>query len=246
MNKAVIDTSGLRRRGKERGRPKGRQVDPQGAGGSARAARRRAAPARPPDRVPAPDPGCVRIHLRRARRRARAGDVARDDRGLRGRDVLSSLRRREGRRNAAAAADGARLRDAVVPDGGIGSAARGARRRLRARRARHRRAVHRALRARARRRSSAAIRSTARPPEAVHGGHRRQGRPSPPRPRTSTTTRTARRADTRTLPRVRARRAAARRRDQDDGGFEPARPGRRRVSRSAASGRSCAPSPRRG
>ena len=29
MNKAVIDTSGLRGRGKERGRPKGRQVDPK-------------------------------------------------------------------------------------------------------------------------------------------------------------------------------------------------------------------------
>ena len=29
MNKAVIDTSGLRGRKKERGRPKGRQVDPK-------------------------------------------------------------------------------------------------------------------------------------------------------------------------------------------------------------------------
>jgi formate dehydrogenase len=29
MNNAVIDTSGLRRRGKGRGRPKGRQVDPK-------------------------------------------------------------------------------------------------------------------------------------------------------------------------------------------------------------------------
>ena len=57
MQKAVIDVSGLRKRGAARGRPKGRQVDPAGAGRGAGAARRRAAAARPADRVPAPDPG---------------------------------------------------------------------------------------------------------------------------------------------------------------------------------------------
>ena len=168
---------------------------PQGAGGSARAAGRCAAPARPPDRIPAPDPGCVRIHLRRAHRRAGAGDVARDDRGLRGRDVLSSLRRREGRRNAAAAADGARLRDAVLPDGGIGGAARRGRGRLRARRARHRRAVHRPLRARARRRrrpQSDRSRDRRKPIMAAIAGKQTE----PDAPRTSTTRRIARPAAT--------------------------------------------------
>ena len=46
-------------RGRERARPvpKGRQVDPQSQGRDRDAARRRLAPARSPDRVPAPDPG---------------------------------------------------------------------------------------------------------------------------------------------------------------------------------------------
>ena len=49
------------------------------------------------DRVPAPDPGRARLPAGRAPRRARAGDEARDDRGLRGRDVLPPLRRRRRR-----------------------------------------------------------------------------------------------------------------------------------------------------
>ena len=99
------------------GRPKGRHVDPDALRRRAGAARRRAARARPADRVPAPDPGPLRLPLGRAPRRARAGDEARDDRGLRGRDVLSPLRRREGRRSAAAAAHRARLRFALVRAG---------------------------------------------------------------------------------------------------------------------------------
>ena len=57
MNKAVIDTSGLRGAARQRSRPKGRAVDPKALAEVARAPRRRAAPARPPDRAPAPDPG---------------------------------------------------------------------------------------------------------------------------------------------------------------------------------------------
>ena len=52
-----------------------------GAGPGARAARRRAAAARPPDRASAPDSGHLRLHFGCARRRAGAGNAARDDRG---------------------------------------------------------------------------------------------------------------------------------------------------------------------
>ncbi len=58
------------------------------------------------------------------------------------------------------AVDGARLRDAFVPDGGIGGAPCRGSQRLRVRRAGHRRAVHRALRAGARRRGRPQSRST--------------------------------------------------------------------------------------
>ena len=54
----------------------------------------------------------------RAHRRARRRDEAVADRGLRGRDLLRAFRRGEGRRDAAAAGHGARLRLAVLRDGG--------------------------------------------------------------------------------------------------------------------------------
>ena len=169
------------------------------------------------------------MHLRRARRRARAGDVARDDRGLRSRDVLSSLRRREGRRDAAAGADGAGLRNAVVPDGGIAGAARGARARLRTPTCAS--SAPRASGAASMRppRWSAAIRSTARRADkvmaAVAGKHTEPVAAAVHRLREVSRGRRLRHA-----PRVLQRRAPARRRDQDDGGFEPARPGRRGIS----------------
>ena len=118
----------LRAGGEARGQPKGRAVDPQAL------AEVQALLGDAPRRRDLLIEFLHRIqdahghHLRRARRRAGAGDEARDDRGLRSRDVLSSLRRREGGRSAAAAAHRARLRDAVVPDGRRRCAARGARR----------------------------------------------------------------------------------------------------------------------
>ncbi len=79
-----------------------------------------------------------------------SGDEALARRSLRGGDVLSPLRRREGRRIAAARDHRARLRDAVVRAGRRVRAARRARARLRCRRQGDRRAMHRPLRARAR------------------------------------------------------------------------------------------------
>ena len=194
--KAIIDTSGMRKRGKAARPPEGprrssRRRSPRSRALLGDAPRRRDLLIEFLHRIQ----DALRPHLRRAHRRARAGDVARDDRGLRGRDVLPSLRRREGRRDAAARADGARLRNAVVPAGGSRGAARGARERLRRRRARHRRAVHRPLRARAgRRRRPQSDRP--RDVDDGHGGGRRTSAPSPPTPRTSTTRRTARPAAT--------------------------------------------------
>ena len=101
-----------------RARPdEGPHARPAGIGRRAGAAGRCAAAARPADRVPAPYPGPLRLHLRRAHRRVGPGDEARDDGGLRSGDVLPPLRRREGRRDPAARAHSPRLRDAVMPDG---------------------------------------------------------------------------------------------------------------------------------
>ena len=61
---AVVDTSALGKRRGARGQLKGRTVDPQALAEVARAAGRCAAAARPADRVPAPDPGPLRLHLR--------------------------------------------------------------------------------------------------------------------------------------------------------------------------------------
>ena len=109
-------------------------VEGERAAEVAGAARRCAAAARSPDRVSAPDPGPVRPHLRGACRGARARNAARDDRSLRSCDVLSSLRRREGRRTAPPAADRARVRLAVVRARGRGQAAGRAQGTLRRRR----------------------------------------------------------------------------------------------------------------
>ncbi len=93
----TIDTSGLRRKRGPRNRPKGRALDPRAAADVAAllgdAPRRRDLLIehlhRIQDRY-----GCLSAaHLVGARGR----DEARDDRGVRGRDVLPPLRRREGR-----------------------------------------------------------------------------------------------------------------------------------------------------
>ena len=99
----TIDISALGRKRGARGSPKGRAVDPQALADVQAllgdAPRRRDLLIEYLHRIQDAH-GCL---SRRAPRRARAGDEARDDRGLRGRDVLPPLRRREGRRGAAAA-----------------------------------------------------------------------------------------------------------------------------------------------
>ena len=95
-----------------------------GARRGARAARRQAAPARPADRASASHPGPLRPSLRRASRGARAGDEAGADRSVRGRDLLRAFRRREGRRDPSPAGHGARVRLALLRDGGRGETAR--------------------------------------------------------------------------------------------------------------------------
>ena len=79
--------------------------------------------ARPADRASASHPGQIRPHLRGAHGGARRRDEARADRGLRGRDLLCAFRRGEGGRDAASAGHGARVRLAVVLDGGRGASA---------------------------------------------------------------------------------------------------------------------------
>ena len=147
---SIVDVSKLRRSRTVRTQPKGRAGGRAGASRGAGAARRRAAAARPADRVPAPDPGSPRPLSRRAHRRARAGDAARDDRGLRGRDVLPPLRRRRRkarrrrRRSPCASARRCRARW-PAPTRCAPPLAKACGRG----RARHRRALHRPLRARA-------------------------------------------------------------------------------------------------
>ena len=120
-----------------------------GARRGARAARRQAAPARPADRAPASHPGPLRPSLGRASRRARARDEARADRSLRGRDLLRAFRRREGRRDPSPAGHGARVRLALLRDGGRRETARRLAGEARPRRARGARAVHGRVRPRA-------------------------------------------------------------------------------------------------
>ena len=170
----VIDTSNLRPSRAARGQLKGRAVDPR-AQDEVRALLGNA-----PRRRDLLIEFLHRLqdaHGRifgRASRRARARDEAFDGRGLRGRDVLPSLRRRQGRRNAAAARHRARLRNAFVPDG---------RRRCAARR-RGQRSAAPACASSARRASAAASmrppRSSASVPSTARR-RRRSPRPSPER-----------------------------------------------------------------
>ena len=144
-------TSGGRRgpRNRPRRTPKGRQVDPQ-ALDEVRALLG--------DRSRRRDLLIEHLHLiqdqyghisRRASRRARRRDEARADRGLRGRDLLRAFRRGEGRRAAAAAGHRARVRLAVLRDGGRRASARRICRHARPGRARRARALHGRLRPRA-------------------------------------------------------------------------------------------------
>ena len=110
----------------------------------------RSAAARPPDRVPASGAGRARASFGRASRGARGRNEAVDGRGLRGGDVLSSLRRRRGRRTPPPPIT-VRVCAPSLPDGRRRCASGGRGSRVRPRRARDRRAVHRPLRACARR-----------------------------------------------------------------------------------------------
>ncbi len=133
-------------RQRKREAPKGRARRRRGARCGARAARRRAAPARPADRAPAPAPGSLRPAVGRPPRGARGRDEPGADRGLRGRHLLSPLRRGQGRRGGAGRADGARLRRPVVRDGRRARPAAAPAGDPGPGRARHRGAVHRPLR----------------------------------------------------------------------------------------------------
>ena len=123
---SVVDISGLDRKRRARAHPKGRPVEPQAL------AEIRALLGEAPRRRDLLIEFLHRIQDRyghisgRAHRRAGRGNEARADRGVRGGDLLPPLRRRRRRRDAAAGVDRARLRDAVVPDGGRRCAARGA------------------------------------------------------------------------------------------------------------------------
>ena len=77
-------------------------------------ARRPAAAPRPPDRVPAPDPGRPRPPVRRPPPGAGRGAAPRPGRGLGGRHLLRAFRRGEGGRDPAAAADRPGLRLALL------------------------------------------------------------------------------------------------------------------------------------
>ena len=84
-----------------RGKPKGRAVEAGALAEVQALLGERAAPARSADRASAQDPGPVTATFqRRAHRRAGARNETRDDRGVRGRDLLSPLRCRERRRDA--------------------------------------------------------------------------------------------------------------------------------------------------
>ncbi len=135
---------------------------------------------------------------------------------------------RQGRRDAAAGADGADLRDAVLPDGGRRCAARARSKRAAARRAGHRRAVHRPLRARAgrARRAQSGRRSDA---GKDRGGDSPQAQSNPSCRRTSTTPRTAPAAATDAARVLHRGEPPGRRGHRGDGGFRPARPGRRGI-----------------
>ena len=86
----------------------------RGARRGAPPARRPAAAARPPDRVPAPDPGRARPPVGRAPARARRGDAPRPGRGLGGRHLLRPLRPGARGRDAAPGRDRAGLRLALL------------------------------------------------------------------------------------------------------------------------------------
>ena len=94
-----------------------------GARGRPGAARRRAAAPRSADRAPAQDSGSLRLPVGRASRRARGRDEDGDGRGLRGGDLLSPLRRGQGRRHGAAGDHRARLRFDRLRPGRIARAA---------------------------------------------------------------------------------------------------------------------------
>ena len=132
-----------------------------------RAARRPAAAARSPDRVPASDPGRVRLPLGRAPRRAGAGDEARAHRSVRGRDLLCSFRRGEGRRDAAARRHRARVRLALLRHGGRRASPAKPAEQTRPRRPRRARPLHGRLRPRA------GLRRGACPSDAGDRGQRR-------------------------------------------------------------------------
>ena len=90
------ETSAVRQSSAQARRPEGTPRRSGRAGGRRGAARPFAAPPRPADRASAPDSGSLRLSFGGPSRRARGRDEAGDDRGLRSRDLLSSLRRREG------------------------------------------------------------------------------------------------------------------------------------------------------
>ena len=148
----MIQAPGSGRRNAPAAHAQGPPGRPAGARRNARAARRPAAPPRSPDRASASDPGRVRPPLRRASRRAGAGDEAGADRSVRGRDLLRPFRRGEGRRDAAASRHRARVRFAVLRHGGRRASAAEPAEQARPRRARRARALHGRLRPRAGRR----------------------------------------------------------------------------------------------
>src|SRR5258708_35192213 len=109
--------------------PASRSEGPGGGPGPARgrapANRRGASPRRSADRAPAPHPGPLRPPLRCASRGARQGNAPLADRGLRGRDLLPSLRRGEGGRGPSAGIDSEGLRFAVLRAGWCGETSQG-------------------------------------------------------------------------------------------------------------------------
>ena len=251
MTEPVIDrhVAARRKRGARAAARRAARVDPQALADVARAARRRAAAARPADRVPAPDPGRATAACRR-----RTSSRSRAEMKLAMTEVYEVATFyhhfdvvKEGEARAAARSPCASARRCRAQMAG-GDALRASSPALRgARRARARRAVHRPLRARAgrgRRPQSGRPRDRGRRSRTPSP----RGRTEPDRRRrTSTTPRTARGGGYRRCCGLRA--TASAHVDAviaDDGGLRPARPGRRRLSRRAASGGSCAPSRRRG
>ena len=225
MNEIAIPVSKIRR---PRPTPKGRRVDPAARAEVTAALEGAPLGSRVPHREPAPRAGSLRASVGRAPCRARRGDEARHGRGLRGRDLLPSLRRREGRRRGAREAHGARVRDAFLQDGGRAAAARQASVAARARRARDRRALHRPLRGGAR---GVRRQECVRPREREWRRAIREAR----RGRSHRALEPIDYAEYRAkggykiVGRMRRRQARRRCRDQDDGRLGPARPGRRRI-----------------